>query len=215
MNRVLSWFSCGAASAIASKLAVEKYGERCEVLYCDTLAYEHPDNQRFLWDVERWIGMEIKLLHSKEYADIMDVFKKTRWLVGNRGARCTTEMKKIPHKEYQRPDDVQVFGFTASEGKRIERFKRENFEVITDFILYDRGIDKDECYARLRHAGIELPRMYQLGYKNNNCIGCVKGGMGYWNKIRQDFPEDFIRMAKVERELGATILKDRRGGEVK
>ena len=31
--------------------------------------------------------------------------------------------------------------------------------------------------------------MYDLGYPNNNCIGCIKGGMGYWNRIRKDFPD--------------------------
>lgn len=35
--------------------------------------------------------------------------------------------------------------------------------------------------------------MYDLGYANNNCIGCVKGGIGYWNKIRIDFPEESDR----------------------
>ena len=50
--------------------------------------------------------------------------------------------------------------------------------------------------------------MYDLGYPNNNCIGCVKGGAGYWNKIRQDFPEVFERRAKMEREIGHSILKD-------
>jgi hypothetical protein len=50
--------------------------------------------------------------------------------------------------------------------------------------------------------------MYQLGYEYNNCVGCVKGGMGYWNKIRVDFPEIFDRMAKLERELGRTVLRD-------
>ena len=57
-------------------------------------------------------------------------------------------------------------------------------------------------------AGIEVPAMYKLGYKNNNCIGCVKGGKGYWNKIREDFPESFDRMAKQERRMGVKILKD-------
>jgi hypothetical protein len=46
--RIVSWFSCGAASAIASYLAVCKYGERCEVVYCDTAVNEHPDNERFV-----------------------------------------------------------------------------------------------------------------------------------------------------------------------
>lgn len=54
-DRVLSWFSCGDASAVAAKLAVEKYGDRCEVLYCDTFAFEHPDNRRFFNDTQQWL----------------------------------------------------------------------------------------------------------------------------------------------------------------
>lgn len=212
LPRVVVWFSCGAASAVAAYEAVQKYGDRVTLAYCDTLAYEHPDNPRFMREVGEWCGREVTVLHSSEYLDIMDVFRKTRWLVGNKGARCTTEMKKNVRKEYQRPDDIQIFGFTADEGARIERFKKENFEVIGDFILQDLGITKANCYARLKAVSIELPMMYRLGYKNNNCIGCVKGGIGYWNKIRKDFPEDFARMAAVEREIGATILKDRRWG---
>jgi len=49
--------------------------------------------------------------------------------------------------------------------------------------------------------------MYKLGYEHNNCVGCVKGGAGYWNKIRVDFPETFDRMAKVERQLNVAINK--------
>lgn len=60
----------------------------------------------------------------------------------------------------------------------------------------------------LTSRGIELPAMYKLGYSNSNCIGCVKGGMGYWNKVRVDFPEIFDRMAKIERDVGATCLRE-------
>ena len=49
--------------------------------------------------------------------------------------------------------------------------------------------------------------MYDLGYRNNNCIGCVKGGMGYWNKIRIDFPEVFKQRAEEERKVGHTCIK--------
>jgi hypothetical protein len=49
--------------------------------------------------------------------------------------------------------------------------------------------------------------MYKLGYNNNNCIGCVKGQAGYWNKIRVDFPDAFDRMAKMERKLNVAINK--------
>ena len=53
--------------------------------------------------------------------------------------------------------------------------------------------------------------MYKMGYNNNNCIGCVKGGMGYWNKIRKDFPDVFDEVAQIERDVGATCLKDNEG----
>lgn len=49
-------------------------------------------------------------------------------------------------------------------------------------------------------AGINIPVMYQLGY---NCIGCLKGSMGYWNKIRIDFPDMFKERAEDERLIGA------------
>lgn len=205
--RVLAWFSCGAASAVAAKLAVEQYGDRAEVLYCDTLAYEHPDNARFMTDVASWIGVPIKILKSDTYTDIFDVFRRTRWLVGVGGARCTTELKKNVRTAHQRPDDVHVFGFTADEYHRVTRFHAQHPDLVVRFPLVEQHITKADCHRRIAAAGIESPAMYRLGYSNNNCIGCVKGGTSYWLKIRRDFPEAFIRMAQMERELDAAICK--------
>lgn len=53
--------------------------------------------------------------------------------------------------------------------------------------------------------------MYDMGSPNNNCIGCIKGGMGYWNHIRKDFPEIFKKRARLEREVGYSILKESDG----
>lgn len=213
-GRVLAWFSCGDASAVAAKLAIEKYGKKqCEVLYCDTFAYEHPDNRRFFADVQRWLGVKIKILKSAEYTDIFDVFEKTGWLVGPGGARCTTELKKNLRTAYQRADDLHVFGFTSDEVHRIAKFWSSNPDLMAEFPLYDRSITKADCHQRMRDAGIELPAMYKLGYRNNNCIGCVKGGSGYWNKIRVDFPEAFDRMARVERKMDVAICNSRAGGK--
>lgn len=212
-SRVLSWFSCGDASAVAAKLTVEKHGDRAEILYCDTFAYEHPDNRRFFDDVQEWLGVEIKVLRSPDYSDIYDVFRRTRWLVGPAGARCTTELKKNVRKAYQRVDDVHVFGFTADESHRVDRFWKENPELFAEFPLVEQGISKTDCHRIVRDAGIDLPAMYRLGYRNNNCIGCVKGQAGYWNKIRRDFPEVFWQMARTERELNAAINKRYVNGE--
>lgn len=206
-NRVRVAFSCGDASAIAAKEAIADYGDRCSVYYCDTFAFEHPDNRRFFAEVQEWLGRPIEVLRSEDYTDIFDVFEKTRWLVGVGGARCTTELKKMVRITHQLPDDLHVFGFTSEEGHRVDRFNRENPDLQADMILHRKGITKAMCHQRIREAGIELPAMYRLGYKNNNCIGCVKGQSGYWNKIRVDFPEAFARMASMERKLDAAICK--------
>lgn len=47
--RTLSWFSAGAASAVATKLMLAE--APCEIVYCETGA-EHPDNERFIADCE-------------------------------------------------------------------------------------------------------------------------------------------------------------------
>jgi hypothetical protein len=59
----------------------------------------------------------------------------------------------------------------------------------------------------LERVGIELPTMYKLGFRNNNCIGCVKArdNLDYWKRVRKHFPEQFERTAKLERDLGTTI----------
>ena len=207
MPRILAWFSCGAASAVNAKLCVEKYGSDCEVLYCDTFAYEHPDNRRFFDQVQDWLGVEIKILRSPRYRDIYDVFYSTGYLVGPAGARCTTELKKNVRKRYQHVDDIQSLGYTAEEKTRITRLRNEFWETKWIFPLYSNRLTKYRCKQRIADAGIALPAMYRLGFENNNCIGCVKGGMGYWNRIRVHFPGMFWKMASAERDLNVAINK--------
>ena len=83
MSRVLVWYSDGGASAVAAYFAVRDYGERCEVVKCDTTADEHPDNLRFRREVEAWIGRKVTLIRSDKYAGIDDVFERTRYMAGN------------------------------------------------------------------------------------------------------------------------------------
>lgn len=209
MTRTIGWFSCGATSTVAIKMALAK--GPMTIAYCDT-GSEHPDNVRFISDCAKWYGQEIIVLKSKRFDSIWDVFENTRYLVGVKGARCTAEMKRTPRKAFSSPDDIQVFGFDAGEQKRAERFIANNPDVIPSFPLIEAGLTKKDCLAEIRNAGIELPVMYRLGYRNNNCVGCVKGQAGYWNKIRRDFPEVFARMARLERTIDAAICKTEKGG---
>ena len=206
MKRSIVWFSCGASSAVAAKYAVKKY-DNCEVVYCDT-GGEHSSNKQFLKDCEDWIGKDITILKNEKYEDHFDVFEKEKYLYGHLGSRCTLELKKKLRIKYQRPDDIHIFGYTLEEKNRAEKFETFNPELFVDWILIDKQLNKNDCLGIIWQSGIKLPKMYDLGYDHNNCIGCIKGGMGYWNKIRKDFPEHFNKMAKIERKIGHSRFRD-------
>ena len=208
-SRTVCWFSAGAASAVAAKLTLADHPDAV-VVYVNP-GSEHPDNERFLLDAEQWLNTDIVRLRSDRYEDTWQVFRERRFLVGPTGALCTAELKKKVRYTFERPDDRQVFGYTVEEQHRADRFREQNPGVDLVCPLIDHGLTKSDCLAMIDRAGIELPAMYKLGYRNNNCVGCVKGGIGYWNKIRRDFPDVFNRMAEMERDLDRAILKHRSG----
>jgi 3'-phosphoadenosine 5'-phosphosulfate sulfotransferase (PAPS reductase)/FAD synthetase len=197
---------------VATKKAIEKYG-KVEIYYTDP-GREHDDNPRFLADCERWLGQKITTLKSDRYRDAMEVCETVRYLSSEQGAPCTAMMKKIPAGRVWEMGDIEIFGYTADETDRLELWKSENDERTIECPLIDQGISKDDCFDIIRAAGIELPTMYKLGFRNNNCIGCVKArdSVDYWKRVRKHFPEDFERVAKLEKELGYAINRVTRGG---
>jgi 3'-phosphoadenosine 5'-phosphosulfate sulfotransferase (PAPS reductase)/FAD synthetase len=207
-GRTVCWFSCGAASAVATRLALRD-NPAAVVAYCET-GSEHPDNERFLSDCSRWFNAPVERLKSVRYSDTWDVWHKRRYLAGVEGALCTVELKVIPRLEWQRPTDVHVFGYTAN-GPDVARARRmvETYPELTlVFPLIDQGITKEACLSMVQHAGIALPPLYGLGFQNNNCLPCVKAtSPDYWSLVRKTFPDKFKRMALLSRELDVRLCR--------
>lgn len=206
---IIAWFSCGVTSAVATKLALSQY-DNVRVMYIET-GQEHPDSMRFLHDCENWFSCPIEIYRNEKYTSVFDVIEKTRYINGAAGARCTLELKK--KVRYKIEDNLvnweaQVFGFDASEHKRAQRFAEQNPKARAVFPLIEHDLSKEECMALICKAGIELPTMYRLGFPNNNCIGCVKGGRGYWARVREVFPDYFSKMAQLEKLIGHSCIKD-------
>jgi 3'-phosphoadenosine 5'-phosphosulfate sulfotransferase (PAPS reductase)/FAD synthetase len=210
LARVVSWFSCGAASAVATKIAVNQYGaDHVTPAYCET-GSEHPDNARFFDDVEKWVGVKIERLRSERYTSTWEVFEKRRYLAGVEGALCTIELKIIPRLAFQRPNDIHIFGYTAdrSDTDRAQRLRANYPELTIITPLIERGLTKESCLAMIEKAGIALPPLYALGFHNNNCIPCVKAtSPAYWALVRKTFPGEFERMAKLSRALDVRLCR--------
>ena len=207
--RVIVWTSAGAASAVAGKLAQAKYGERVVFAYCET-GGEHPDNVRFLADLEGWYGQEIIRLRNPKYASTWAVWEDRAYLAGIDGAPCTSLLKIEPRLAFQRPGDVHVFGYTsdAADQKRATRLRLNYPDMLIETPLIEGGLDKRACLAMVESAGIKLPVLYGLGFPNNNCIPCVKAtSPNYWSLVRKTFPAEFERVAKLARELDVRLCR--------
>lgn len=203
-SRIVCQFSCGAASAVATKLALAQYSATHEVMIVNAfLKEEHEDNRRFASDCERWFGQQLNVLRDEKYgASTFEVFKRKQYLKGRYGAPCSGALKRDVLDKIKRPDDVIVFGYTMEEEWRLDDFRERNPDLLVIAPLIDAGLGKSDCKAMVQRAGIVLPFMYLLGYDNANCIGCVKGGEGYWRAIREDFPEYFEAMCLLQDEIG-------------
>ena len=206
------WFSCGAASAVAAKRTIEKYGATHTIRVLNNpVIEEDEDNLRFLKDVEKWLGLPIEFVRSSKYSSqsAVDVWEKRKFMSGPMGAPCTIELKKYARQEWEKLNscDWHVLGFTADEKTRHDRFVlTERSNVLP--VLIDDGITKSQCFSILQSAGIELPRIYSLGYPNANCIGCVKATSAtYWSHVKKMHPDVFAARAEQSRRIGARLVR--------
>ncbi len=214
MNKptIAVWFSCGAASAVAAYKTIEKYKDTHNIRVLNNpVDEEDEDNRRFLKDVEQWLGVEIELVVNNKvgHSSAVDVWGKRKFMSGPMGAPCTLELKKQARQHWENENNVDfhVLGFTYDEKQRHERFVlTERSNVIP--VLIEEGITKQGCYNILKQHGIDIPRVYRMGYPNANCIGCVKAtSPTYWNHVRKMHPEVFEQRARQSRDIGAKLVR--------
>lgn len=211
-SRIVCQFSKGAASAVATKLTLAQHPDA--IIVNAYIKNEHPDGDRFLMDCEKWFGKPITTMRDEKYgADVIEVFRRVRFIKGPFGAACTTRLKRGLLRTFEQPGDVLVLGFTAEEQWRYDDWLESWPDRPVLVPLIERGLTKEDCKAMVERAGIELPAMYRMGYDNANCVACVKGGLGYFRAIREDFPAEFAALAQVEADIGesAWILRHRSG----
>jgi hypothetical protein len=213
-TRIVCWFSCGAASAVSTKLFMAKASKTmpdAEIKVCRiVIPEESEDNDRFAADCEAWFGLAITNLRSDVFKGAEDVWIKRRFMSGPHGAPCTRALKRDVRKAFEaewRPD-MQVFGYTAEEKKRADDFRMEYPEIGLICNLIDAGLTKDDCFGMLARAGIALPIRYHQGFRNNNCGGCVKASsLSYWQRTKKYDPDVFERRSALSRELGVRLIK--------
>lgn len=205
------WFSAGIDSFVAGYLAKDEI-DLFVYIHIDD---QHEDSLRFLKDAEEIYGKKIEIIQHPVYKTKNHVQKAFKFINSPYGAKCSLKLKKEVRKMWeQKYKDYEItyfWGMDIEEQERIDRLVEGMPEYNHRFPLIEHNMTKQDCHGFAREKGIKRPLLYDMGYNNNNCIACVKGGIGYWNKIRVDFPKEFKEQAELEREIGATCLKDEKG----
>lgn len=222
LNPVIAWWSGGADSAITCWYCLKWFGKDCvRVIFIDT-KNEDEDTYRFKDDCERWYGVSIETITSAKWDSIEDVWEHYLSLNTAHGAICSTELKRVVRQDFQMRNSFscQAFGFDVKEWQRAKNLKHHHPDSRPIFPLIYELISKEDSIKLLIKNGVTPPKSYQNGYSNNNCLntGCVKGGIGYWQKFRKDYPDRFEAMADREHALTnkkgspVTICKDQSKG---
>jgi hypothetical protein len=184
---------------------------------------EDEDTARFRKDCERLYEREIIRLSRFDDVNygpknIEEIWLKYLTLNNATGAICSTELKREVREAFQnlKTDYAQVFGFDKNEMRRHTNMRKNYPEINPISPLIDLRMSKADCVRLFHKLGIEPPNAYKYGFKNNNCLktGCVRGGIGYWQKYKVVFPDRFAAMAQRERTISrlagrpVTIIRD-------
>lgn len=221
-NPIIAWWSGGADSAITCWLCIQWFGKECvRVVFIDT-QNEDEDTYRFKSDCEKWWGVKIETIKTDKWENIEEVWEHYPSLNVATGAICSTELKRIVRQNFQMKNyfSYQAFGFDSKEVDRAKAMSKNYPDSKPIFPLIYMLLGKGDSIRILQNNGIEPPNSYKMGYTNNNCLktGCVKGGIGYWQKYKIDFPERFHKMAMREHHYTnlkgqpVTICKDQSKG---
>jgi len=226
MKHIVS-LSGGVSSAVAADLVINKHGKENVTLWFADTSWEDEDLYRFLGDLEKRWGLSI--LYYRDGRTPLEVFENENIIPNTRVAPCTRILKIDPFvkflKAHEKPVTVHL-GIGWDETHRMDA-PRRNYEALAgvsvEFPLLWKPIVFNP-FQLVESWGIQIPRLYSLGFPHNNCGGrCVKQGIREWRRLRAAMPERFAEVrewedaqrAQDEKKKDYAILKDRRGGQLR
>jgi hypothetical protein len=218
---IVCQFSCGAASAVATKITLARHGHEKTRIVNAFVKEEDSDNRRFLADCEKWFDHEIVVVQNSKYgASAREVWRQVRYINGPLGPSCSVRLKREPISswmqsigwDYERGDRM-VIGFVIDEKnqERIERGRDSGWLMP----CVDMHLSHADCRGMVIRAGIRLPRRYEQGFANANCVACCRGGERYFRRERRLNPSDVAEVVQIQKEIGpnAYFFRDRKTGE--
>jgi 3'-phosphoadenosine 5'-phosphosulfate sulfotransferase (PAPS reductase)/FAD synthetase len=219
-------FSGGIGSWAAAKRVAERHDTADMVLlFTDTLI-EDADLYRFIEDAAANVGAPVTRI--AEGRDPWQVFHDSRYLGNSQLAKCSSVLKREMAREWVTahcdPASTTIhLGLDWTEQHRIERNAESWLPWVCEAPLAQKPyLSKLDLFDWARREGLELPRLYRMGFSHNNCGGfCVKAGQGHFARLLRQLPDVYAHHEAKEQELrdylgkDVAIMKDRTGAGTK
>ncbi len=180
-------FSGGAASYVAAKRVIERYGkENVTLLFADTRT-EDETLYEFVAQAEKALGLKVTIpvpqARYVDVKDIWDVFFGERMIAHNGIGVCTKNLKQIPcdnwiKRNFPNPDDVTIWvGIDMWEQHRLigsdkkQGLAKKKLPYVYKSPLFEKPylVKKDMLNICLAD-GLDIPELYTLGFEHNNCF---------------------------------------------
>ena len=206
--------SGGVASAWVAWWVLENVDKNA-ILYFNDTKWEDADLYRFLGELSAYLDKSIH--YDSDGRSPEQVFFDQNMLANNRVPLCSRILKAERLQKFIEPGDVVFFGIDTQEVHRCERIAQiyRPLGVECRFPMVETSVFKPEVFGWLKSTGIELPRMYKLGFSHNNCSGgCVRSGKKQWVHLLRTLPDVYAERERVEEEFmllsgkRATYMKD-------
>lgn len=212
--KVVVGFSGGVSSAYCAGWALRVFNPADVVFLHHDTKEEDPDTYRFIREMAA--ALKHPVTERSDGRSVTEVIRDEEALPNNRMAFCSRILKARPKTLYLRElrdagetDVTMVLGFSAIEWKRVQRATAHassgGYKV--RFPMIEGKVTKQAAADWCMSLGVRPPRMY-LWSEHANCVGCARGGKGYWLAVAKNAPEVFAQRAALEEEFGHTFLKD-------
>lgn len=206
------FFSGGVGSYFASKRVIEKHGKENVILFFTDTKMEDPDLYRFMQDAVAKLDCEFVTISDGRTP--WGIFEDEMFIGNSRIANCSKELKKRLSKRWIKKNFkpyncILYLGIDWTEEHRKASPIKAWHPYKVEFPMCEEPyIDKKQMLELLKEDGIEVPRLYKLGYEHNNCGGfCVRAGQGHFKHLYETQPELYLWHEEKERALSKKIFE--------
>jgi 3'-phosphoadenosine 5'-phosphosulfate sulfotransferase (PAPS reductase)/FAD synthetase len=221
-------FSGGIASFEVGRRVLEKFDkDNIKFWFFDTLT-EDEGLYKFLNQCEKYLGIQIQ--RFSDGRNIWEVFRDERFIGNSRVPLCNRVLKRELLERtlcevYPSKNLILFLGYEYNEKKRMEiaqkKWNEKGYKV--SFPLSKPPyLSRKKLIENVESCGLEIPRLYKLGFTHNNCGGaCVQAGIKQWLLLLEHFPERYLWHEKQEMQTrnyldkDVAILRDRTGGKTR